>query len=963
MVHGNKVVDTGGVVFEIDTNTRRIIKPKKIPKLVQFDHNSERLTFSMQRFIEGHDIAECNITEVHYTNIDVQTLKENDGVYEIDDLQVDDKSEEKVMFSWLISDNATQYSGELNFSIRLVCAEDDGTINYAWDTTDFDGLLVLPRRNNFKKILKRFPDTLVKFKLEVTQMLTEMCDSLTAGIRGMIEYLSTTLSAEIKNTENHIKNEGVHVTTTDKAAWNDKYTKNEVDTRQLQLSQYVDSSINEANKNIYAHQQNSTIHVTTEDKKIWSDKYTKKESDTKILAVSKEVNDLLQNTDTNIDKLTKDIETHKANEVVHIDLDEKIKLGAIPNPETIATVDENGKLQISQLPLGVAPNTAYPGNNGKKNADAIESLQSRVTTDEEDISANAQNIQSLMSKATQRDQAIANNAKSIQINTDAIANFETRSITDTVLDSLISVSDSAKAPIKSMKIFGKTTQFTTTGKNKLPYPYYNHSITKNGITFTDNGDGSITLNGTATSNANFFLATSGNFLEAGKTYCIVTKMPNVTTTMVYQDENGQTQSIGDNKETSVVWSENYTLGNIFIYVAKGTTANNTVYPIIVEGTSYDGIWEPYTGGIPSPNPNYPQELVSVGDGGSTTEYVMGGNLFNNDTSLLKKVTYTGTQGGQSTRIGYEPIVLPAGTYTFTLTDLDTSLSKYVYGCINDKDDKFVRMCNLLQSTNNHTPLTITVNEGDKIYIYDGQTFLDITERSKTFKAVQIQLEAGDKATPYEPYKSQSLTIPTPNGLNALPVSDAGVQFNYDTYTDNNGQSWRCDEVDFKRKVYTQRLYRFKVTNLDVTSVQEFDGCYFVNVALPKTSLPPSAFLSKDFFSDRYSVVINPKETGVIWDLENITIADTRFTDVDTANSILAEEQPEFIYALAEPIETPLTEEEIQAYKALHTNYPNTTIYNSDGAGTEVEYVADTKLYVDNKIASEVEKLTAAIIAE
>ena len=69
------------------------------------------------------------------------------------------------------------------------------------------------------------------------------------------------------------------------------------------------------------------------------------------------------------------------------------------------------------------------------------------------------------------------------------------------------------------------------------------------------------------------------------------------------------------------------------------------------------------------------------------------------------------------------------------------------------------------------------------------------------------------------------------------------------------------------------------------------------------------------------------------------------------------------YALAEPIETPLTEEEIQAYKALHTNYPNTTIYNSDGAGAEVGYVADTKNYIDNKIADEVAKLTAAIITE
>jgi hypothetical protein len=65
----------------------------------------------------------------------------------------------------------------------------------------------------------------------------------------------------------------------------------------------------------------------------------------------------------------------------------------------------------------------------------------------------------------------------------------------------------------------------------------------------------------------------------------------------------------------------------------------------------------------------------------------------------------------------------------------------------------------------------------------------------------------------------------------------------------------------------------------------------------------------------------------------------------------SEENPLIVkYKLAEPIETPLSEEEIAAYKALHTNYPNTTIYNDEGAYTEVKYVADTKAYVDNKFA-------------
>ena len=58
----------------------------------------------------------------------------------------------------------------------------------------------------------------------------------------------------------------------------------------------------------------------------------------------------------------------------------------------------------------------------------------------------------------------------------------------------------------------------------------------------------------------------------------------------------------------------------------------------------------------------------------------------------------------------------------------------------------------------------------------------------------------------------------------------------------------------------------------------------------------------------------------------------------------------FYYVLNTPIETPLTAEEIAYYKALHTNYPNTTIFNTDGTNMDVSYVADTKLYIDNKFA-------------
>lgn len=57
-------------------------------------------------------------------------------------------------------------------------------------------------------------------------------------------------------------------------------------------------------------------------------------------------------------------------------------------------------------------------------------------------------------------------------------------------------------------------------KNKIVYPFYHTTKTEDGITWTDNGDGSITANGTATGNALFRIsafvgAADHEYLEAG----------------------------------------------------------------------------------------------------------------------------------------------------------------------------------------------------------------------------------------------------------------------------------------------------------------------------------------------------------------------------------------------------------------------------------------------------------------
>ncbi|MFR2150456.1 MAG: collagen-like protein [Christensenellales bacterium] len=48
-------------------------------------------------------------------------------------------------------------------------------------------------------------------------------------------------------------------------------------------------------------------------------------------------------------------------------------------------------------------------------------------------------------------------------------------------------------------------------------------------------------------------------------------------------------------------------------------------------------------------------------------------------------------------------------------------------------------------------------------------------------------------------KTQTLTLPTPNGLPGIPVTSGG------NYTDPTGRQWVCDEVDLERGVRVQRV--------------------------------------------------------------------------------------------------------------------------------------------------------------
>lgn len=169
MAHDEHMVTDTDNRFVIDSITREIKNESGKTVLVQGDHNSEVILFTVPTQIEGHIMHECNVVQVHYTNIDSATKAESDGIFEtrVQTKAVIGGTESESICHWLISSNATRYVGKLIFSITFQCVADDGTIEYAWSTGEHDSITVKPRRYNSEAVVAEYVDVLEQWRQEL----------------------------------------------------------------------------------------------------------------------------------------------------------------------------------------------------------------------------------------------------------------------------------------------------------------------------------------------------------------------------------------------------------------------------------------------------------------------------------------------------------------------------------------------------------------------------------------------------------------------------------------------------------------------------------------------------------------------------------------------------------------------------------------------------------------------------
>lgn len=160
------------------------------------------------------------------------------------------------------------------------------------------------------------------------------------------------------------------------------------------------------------------------------------------------------------------------------------------------------------------------------------------------------------------------------------------------------------APDNILPISGRTgATLTRCGKNLLPNAAATN--TSNGVTFTVNGDGSVTINGTATAMASLRLAGGYNDTDAvfryraGEVYAMSMNASGYGSFAMYSRQTGEWKSVIQLNSASGLFrpEEDGYITDILLYIPAGTTVNNaTVYPQIEVGAAATA-YEPYAGDV------------------------------------------------------------------------------------------------------------------------------------------------------------------------------------------------------------------------------------------------------------------------------------------------------------------------------------------------------------------------------
>lgn len=448
--------------------------------------------------------------------------------------------------------------------------------------------------------------------------------------------------------------------------------------------------------------------------------------------------------------------------------------------------------------------------------------------------------------------------------------------------------NSLDAPLERLELGGKTEQVTTSGKNLFDFSNLEsgrinistgaleeHNHTRRLADYIDITD--IT-------SFSFYLP--GYNKANGAVYVII----------YYYDKDKNYLSYkpcGDKIEKY----ENITPVENAVYIKVSLEQNTidnpqNIFKVQLEKGAKSTAYEPYTGGKPSPSPEYPQEIKNVGKW-NEEKYevdvkVTGKNLLNLQKEPDVKDLYQGWKVGNGERL--------------VLSLKDKGNNADVTGCFLGFTKTGFKSEGAVFILNNgaiqKNPL-----EASKPYVSVYPANDTITK--KITERYEVQCEHGTVATPYQPYKEQLLTL----------TSDRPIT-KWDKLIEQDGEiGWL-----YKHKI----IEDFSALVKDTEPIYGNDGGKYFSVSLQNASLNYDR-------SKIYSEVGVYGKDNKIHYIPQPMMANAIIHVSDTDTIMTAKEHMHYkvIYETIESQFVPLPQSEQNAIRALKTYYP-TTVITVDG---------------------------------
>ena len=430
------------------------------------------------------------------------------------------------------------------------------------------------------------------------------------------------------------------------------------------------------------------------------------------------------------------------------------------------------------------------------------------------------------------------------------------------------------------------------------------TTTYKGVTFTNNGDGTYTANGTATEES--FVAIAITFTKGHMYYMrSLTTIASSRTYKAYVTGNTVFAKMTDLGCGAI---DTATVGNVGyfvpLYISKGVTVENLkIAPKIIDLTQmFDSGNEPSTveefeAMFPGDYYEYnPGELLSA----EVDEVIeQGKNLYYGPEMLA-----VGTDSYEYIEQGYNAKSIqlkPNTTYAVKFTSAKTSDIILLINSTNQvNSNKYTDFRKLTDGR------IYTTSVDGKLFVgvAGGKTKAEVIAR---FEECNIQIEESSVATSYSPYRRK--IYPVPEAVRQLP-----------------GYGWSaggvCNEVDWENKKYIRRIGHYEFSEKTAVRLMKNNStdiycAFFAGAKNVKANIAVNGILSKNFASKYIGGNTNAEgvccetpgylEYKVLFEKIGCTKDDDDNTVIAAIKKYMTEIAEEANYPLVEPIVTDISD--------------------------------------------------------